>query len=167
LPTVELDHQGIERRVEALARASAVLRAHVETLTQVSTALLAHVESLDGEVSALTESLRAGREAARSEEEHPPAPTPAAAPVPVAAVLAPGLAPTPTPTLAPAATAPEPAPQAGGSRQGGDLDGARLVALNMALGGEPREQIDRYLAKSFQLADRTKLLDEVYAAVEG
>ncbi len=54
------------------------------------------------------------------------------------------------------------------SKQGGDdLDGARLVALNMALGGEPRERIDRYLAESFQLADRAKLLDEVYAAVEG
>jgi hypothetical protein len=48
-----------------------------------------------------------------------------------------------------------------------DLDGARLVALNMALSGEPREQADRYLADSFQLSDRAKLLDEVYAAVEG
>ncbi|MGH2855648.1 MAG: hypothetical protein ACRDLF_15835, partial [Solirubrobacteraceae bacterium] len=76
---MELDRQGIERRVEALARASAVLRAHVETLAQVSTALLAHVESLDGEVSAITESLRAGREAPRSEREPAPAPPPAAA----------------------------------------------------------------------------------------
>ncbi len=49
----------------------------------------------------------------------------------------------------------------------GDLDGARLVALNMALNGEPREQADRYLAENFQLADRAKLLDEVYAAIEG
>jgi hypothetical protein len=48
-----------------------------------------------------------------------------------------------------------------------DLDGARLVALNMALSGEPREQTDRYLANSFTLSDRAKLLDEVYAAVEG
>ena len=48
-----------------------------------------------------------------------------------------------------------------------DLDGARLVALNMALSGEPRERTDRYLADSFQLSDRAKLLDEVYAAVEG
>jgi hypothetical protein len=48
-----------------------------------------------------------------------------------------------------------------------DLDGARLVALNMALSGEPREQTDRYLADSFKLSDRAKLLDEVYAAVGG
>ena len=48
-----------------------------------------------------------------------------------------------------------------------DLDGARLIALNMALNGEPREQADRYLAENFDLPDREKLLDEVYAAIEG
>lgn len=48
-----------------------------------------------------------------------------------------------------------------------DLDGARLIALNMALNGEPREQADRYLAEHFDLSDREKLLDEVYAAIEG
>ena len=37
----------------------------------------------------------------------------------------------------------------------------------MALNGEPREATDRYLAENFQLADRPKLLDEVYAAIEG
>jgi hypothetical protein len=50
---------------------------------------------------------------------------------------------------------------------GDDLDGARLIALNMALNGEPREQADRYLAENFELSDRQKLLDEVYAAIEG
>ena len=49
----------------------------------------------------------------------------------------------------------------------GDLDGARLIALNMALNGESREDTDRYLAENFQLADRGKLIDEVYAAIEG
>jgi hypothetical protein len=48
-----------------------------------------------------------------------------------------------------------------------DLDGARLIALNMALNGEPREQADRYLAEHFDLSDREKLLDEVYAAIDG
>ena len=48
----------------------------------------------------------------------------------------------------------------------GDLDGARLIALNMALNGESREDADRYLAEHFQLADRAKLIDEVYAAIE-
>jgi hypothetical protein len=58
-------------------------------------------------------------------------------------------------------------PTAAGEQRNEDLDGARLVALNMALNGEPREQTDRYLADSFQLSDRAKLLDEVYAAIEG
>jgi hypothetical protein len=48
----------------------------------------------------------------------------------------------------------------------GDLDGARLIALNMALNGESREDADRYLAENFQLADRGKLINEVYAAIE-
>jgi DivIVA domain-containing protein len=49
----------------------------------------------------------------------------------------------------------------------GDLDGARLIALNMALNGESRAETDRYLAENFRLADRQKLIDEVYAAIEG
>jgi DivIVA domain-containing protein len=48
-----------------------------------------------------------------------------------------------------------------------DTEGARLIALNMALNGTPREETDRYLAENFQLADRHGLLDEVYASVEG
>jgi DivIVA domain-containing protein len=116
-------------------------REHVQTLARVSTALRERVQTLDGEVGALAESLRV-REGAL-----PPAPAPTAPPAP-----------------APPAPAP-PAPV--GLRGGNDLDGARLVVLNMALGGESREQADRYLADSFQPADRAKLLDEVYAAVEG
>jgi DivIVA domain-containing protein len=54
---------------------------------------------------------------------------------------------------------PEPEPQAA------DLEGARLVALNMALNGTPREETDRYLAENFYLDDRQLLLDEVYASV--
>ncbi|HEX9481708.1 MAG TPA: hypothetical protein VF927_06375, partial [Solirubrobacteraceae bacterium] len=50
---------------------------------------------------------------------------------------------------------------------GGDVDGARLIALNMALNGESRSDTERYLAENFQLADRGKLVDEVYAAIEG
>jgi cell division septum initiation protein DivIVA len=49
----------------------------------------------------------------------------------------------------------------------GDTEGARLIALNMALNGTPREETDRYLAANFELGDRAALLDEVYASVEG
>jgi hypothetical protein len=58
------------------------------------------------------------------------------------------------------------AQSAGSTQEGGDLDGARLIALNMALNGETREDAERYLAENFQLADRGKLIDEVYAAIE-
>jgi len=49
----------------------------------------------------------------------------------------------------------------------GDLDGARLIALNMALNGQSRADTERYLAENFQLSDRRKLVEEVYAAIEG
>ena len=48
-----------------------------------------------------------------------------------------------------------------------DVEGARLIALNMALNGESREATDQYLADNFDLGDRSALLDEVYASVEG
>ncbi len=55
-------------------------------------------------------------------------------------------------------------PQA--ASQGGDAEGARLIALNMALNGTPREETARYLSENFHLADAGGLLDEVYASVE-
>ncbi len=163
-------------------------RAHVETLAHAAAALLAQVRSLDGEVGALARSLRAqdasqaqaSRERASKEKTSQPASAeeegktslpaavtatrelPGAVPVGENEVareereaVAPGSVPAPE-------EVPEAVPQ-----RGEDLDGARLVALNMALSGESREQTDRYLADSFQLFDRAKLLDEVYAAVEG
>jgi DivIVA domain-containing protein len=44
----------------------------------------------------------------------------------------------------------------------GDEAGARLIALNMALSGTPREETARYLAEHFELADAEALLDDVY-----
>jgi hypothetical protein len=92
-----------------------------------------------------------------AEEELPVRPAPQAVrPEPV-------IVPTPTP-------APQPAPQPQEAPApvdaNGDLDSARLVALNMALNGEPRASADLYLSENFQLADRAKLIDEVYAAIE-
>ena len=48
-----------------------------------------------------------------------------------------------------------------------DVEGARLIALNMALNGQSRRETDRYLEENFDLSDRDALLDEVYASVEG
>lgn len=64
---------------------------------------------------------------------------------------------------------PEPvaAAEAGTADGADDTEGARLIALNMALNGTPRDETDRYLAENFTLSDRASLLDEVYASVEG
>jgi cell division septum initiation protein DivIVA len=50
---------------------------------------------------------------------------------------------------------------------GEDIEGARLIALNMALDGTSREETERYLAEHFELSDRAALLDEVYESVNG
>ena len=61
-----------------------------------------------------------------------------------------------------ASAAEAPAPPADTSEES-----ARLVALDMALSGTPREETDRYLAEHFDVPDREALLDEVYATVGG
>jgi DivIVA domain-containing protein len=48
----------------------------------------------------------------------------------------------------------------------GDEAGARLIALNMALSGTPREETARYLAENYSLADPEGLLDDVYARAD-
>ena len=59
---------------------------------------------------------------------------------------------------------PEPArPAATGSSSGSE--GARLIALNMALNGTPREETAQYLSDNFDLEDQDQILDEVYARV--
>ena len=55
----------------------------------------------------------------------------------------------------------EPAAEADGKSD--DAGGARLVALNMALDGASREEIEAKLAEDFALADSAKLVDEVLA----
>ena len=91
----------------------------------------------------------------------PSPPTPASASADSAAAAAP-----PVPPPAPSSPAPPRSePRAGAGN--GDLDGARLIALNMALNGDSRAATDRYLAEHYELGDRQKLLDEVFAAVEG
>ena len=73
---------------------------------------------------------------------------------------------------APAAEEPAPTPEpvaAGdpGAAAPGGAEGARLVALNMALNGTPREETARYLADNFELDDQEAILDDVYSRVGG
>jgi len=137
-----------------------------------------------------------GRSTAGSAEEESAVAAPAASPSPAAPGSAPRTpaAPAPAPEAPPLKASPsapvaaEPAPpapaapvastleQPGASAPAGtaapagangDLDGARLIALNMALNGESRADADRYLAEHFNLSDREKLIEDVYAAIEG
>jgi DivIVA domain-containing protein len=66
------------------------------------------------------------------------------------------------------APVPEPVetPSSGGRSIRG-AEGARLIALNMALNGTPRDETARYLSQNFELDDQDGLLDEVYARVGG
>ena len=48
---------------------------------------------------------------------------------------------------------------------GGDVEGARLVALNMALDGASRDEISQHLRESHGVSDSGDLLDEVYESI--
>jgi DivIVA domain-containing protein len=63
----------------------------------------------------------------------------------------------PAPAAAPAEPVAEPA-------RSDDEAAARIVALDLALAGTPRDEADRRLAEAYELPDRAALLDEVYAA---
>jgi DivIVA domain-containing protein len=65
------------------------------------------------------------------------------------------------------APAAEAEPARGGGRSIRGAEGARLIALNMALNGTPRDETARYLSQNFDLDDQDSLLDEVYARVGG
>ena len=104
-------------------------------VTAAASGALERIEALRDELSALLAAL--GTTAAE-----PPL---AAAPAAAAAAPAADAAPAPT-ALA-------------------DDAGARLVALDLALSGAPREQADALLVEQFALGDeRAALLDDVYAA---
>ena len=171
----EADRAAAQTRADAVRRA----QAHVAAVAQATSVLLERVATMDGEVSSLLESLRAGagrlasdlaavetdmadlydaasgRPAGQDPTKTASTPTDTTTTATAAPAKSPAAAPTPPPAVE-EASAPG----------NGDLDGARLVALNMALNGESRADADRYLAENFQLADRQKLIDEVYAAIE-
>jgi hypothetical protein len=156
-------------------------RQHVAGVAHVAAKLLEHVGSMDDEVGALVESLRAGAgrlaadlaavetgmgelyDAASGRAGAAVEPEPAPEPLREYEEELDEQEPPPASSHTAAASQPEVAAGASGS----DLDGARLIALNMALNGESRADTERYLAENFQLPDRLKLIDEVYAAVEG
>jgi hypothetical protein len=81
---------------------------------------------------------------------------------PAAAPAAPPEPPEPEPVPEPPVVTPAPESDASAVNGRPDEAGARLIALNMALTGTPREETERYLAEHYDLADAGALLDDVY-----
>jgi DivIVA domain-containing protein len=160
------EHSAAEIRDQAGRDASE----HVGRVTEAAAAMLSRLDQLQGELDGLLAGLRHSGEAleaglARLQEDvrgmgpddPEPAPPPPAAPGP------PAPEPIPEPPVAPAREEPdEPA-----SEPPGDDAGARLIVLNMALGGTPRDEAARYLAEHFELTDPDGLLDDVYSRAGG
>jgi len=177
-------------------QATTQAREYVSNVSESSGRMLQRVDAMESELSSLVESLRTGgnrltadlklleehldhiRDAvapgrpAFQREEPFPQPDPAQeADLAAAAQPTTGQEAAAEPHLGEetlAGPAAEPVPAAGETVDGeDDAESARLVALNMALNGTPREETDRYLAENFELASRDELLDEVYASVGG
>ncbi len=156
----------------ARSEAGQQAREHVERVSAATATMLQRADALEAEFQTMLESVRSsagrlstelqalqitvgelrgsGAAAARlaSPADFQPAPEPEPAPAPAETAIAEQLE-------------PEPQPSAQGSD--GDEEGARLIALNMALNGTPRDETERYLADNFDLDDTESLLDDVYA----
>jgi len=151
--------------LEAAEAGAAELRAeagreageHVARVQEAAGGMLSRLDRLEGELSALLENLRRSSErlnegmAELHEQAAWLAPEPAAE-APPSEIVEPGVVP----------AEPEPAIEAPAAVNG-DEAGARLIALNMALSGTPREETARYLAENYSLADADGLLDDVYS----
>jgi DivIVA domain-containing protein len=146
--------------LEAAERSAADLREdagrqageHVARVGEAADGMLERLEALETELGDLLAGLRRSGErlseelaALQASVSAVPGAEPAAAPEPV----------------------PEPPPEPGpAAERAEDEAGARIIALNMALGGSSREETASYLDEHFELADRDGLLDDVYAKVQ-
>ena len=136
---------------------------HVERVSDAAAGLVSRLDELQAELDSLLDGLRQGAEhltrglaelnARASELDAQPAPMPEPD---TESALVPEPEPTPVPE-------PEPTPVSEPSAA--DEAGARITALNMALGGSSREETAAYLAEHYTLADPDSLLDDVYAKV--
>ena len=131
-----LAEEAAERVQEIVAAAE---RQADERVAAAAAGLLERIEQLQAGAAGLAASL----EALRSD------------------VAALGRAGEPAPPEPPAPVEAAPAPNGARST---DEAGARLVALNMALEGSPREATARYLEEQFELPHLAALLDDVYAS---
>jgi DivIVA domain-containing protein len=180
---VEAAERGAEEIRDA---AQAEAREHVANVTAAADRLRERIEQMERDMTQLVIDLREGADRLRGDLDElqagtdalstargatlsapaPPMPEPRVpeprVPEPRAAAPAPEPpAPAAPPRAAAAPTSAAPPPK------NGDSAAARIVALDMALSGTPREDTDQYLAENYDLPDRAALLDEVYAAAGG
>jgi DivIVA domain-containing protein len=164
----------IEREAEADARrtredAGRDATEHVSAVSEASRSMLERVEAMQHELGELMESLRAG--AGRVDADLSQLSSDVAqvrglsGGTPAAELPAAGDTSAPAGEdvvdLVPGEVAEEPAPEP--PAEAVDEEGARLIALNMALSGTPREETERYLSDHFEMPDPDGLLDDVYA----
>jgi DivIVA domain-containing protein len=145
-------------------------RQHVALVTAAADRLRERIEQMERDMTQLVVDLRTGAERLRGDLDELQAGTDELSQArgeatPAAAAPEPEPQPEPEPEPQPE---PEPAPPAAApAPKEGDSAAARIVALDMALSGTPREDTDHYLAENYDLPDRAALLDEVYAAAGG
>jgi DivIVA domain-containing protein len=136
--------QAAERSVsEMRARANEEASDHVTRVQEAADGMLAKLDDLERELGNLLAALRASGERLMQGLDD------------LQADVGGGEAAPPPPEAPPAVPPPAPLDT--------DDDGARLIALNMALSGSSREEIARYLAENFSLDDPEALLDDVFA----
>jgi DivIVA domain-containing protein len=151
--------QAAERGAEEIREAAgAEAREHVARVTEAADRLRARIEQMERDVTGLLTDLR---EDARRLRDDLAALQAGAGELGGAS----GAAPTEAAGGAADETAPAEPPTAVAPAAGnGDAAAARIVALDMALSGTPRDETGRYLAEHYDLPDRESLLDDVYAA---
>lgn len=170
--------QAAERGAQEIRdTAGAQAREHVGRVTEAVERLRGRIEQMEDDVTRVMADLRTDAERLRddlralqqgasaltaAEQPAPAPPEPAASPPPPE----PSAAAEPPTAPAPAAPPPEPTAPASADR-GGDTAAARIVALDMALSGTPRDETERFLAEHYDLDDAGALLDEVYSAAAG
>ena len=162
--------------LEAAERSAAELRddagrratGHVERVGEAADGMLRRIDELQSELGALLDGLRQSGERLadglaglqeRVAEIDPPATAPP--------VAEPDAGEPPVQEEDFAAAAPAGGGDGDGDARQDDEAGARIIALNMALGGSPREETAAYLDEHFALADPDALLDDVYARAGG
>ena len=133
--------EAAERSVASVrAEASREASDHVTQVQQATAGMLSKIDELESELGRLLAALRASGERLTAGLEQLQADVAGTPADPIAAL--------------------KPAPVAHLAK---DDEGARLIALNMALSGSSREETAAYLAEHFELADPDALLDDVYA----